>query len=140
MDYYGPFTKQKGTYSNCRLFFLFLFFSLFLFLFIIFFFLSNARLLQISRKPLDIKLLNLNMLVRVKIFVSNFFFAPRSKSPPGAKKSKNKWPEWSGELSVSFNAKFYLKVPWTSALNLFQVNLLISIKWGSRRPQNWIWI
>jgi len=94
--------RSKKGHIATAIFSFFFFFCLFFFYLLLFFFLSHARLLPISRKPLDIKLPNLNMFVWVKIYVSNFFFAPRSKkSSQGPKKSKNKWPEWSGELSVS---------------------------------------
>jgi len=79
--------SKKGHIATAVFSLFFSFFCFFKFLLIIFFFLSNTRLLRISRKPLDLKLPNLNMFVRVKIYVSNFFFLPGSKSPPRGQKS-----------------------------------------------------
>jgi len=69
-----------------------------------------------------------------------FLFSPLGQRVlPGAKKVQKKMTGMIWRTVSQFDAKFYLKVPWRSALNLFQANLLISIKWGSRRaPQNWI--
>jgi len=59
------------------------------------------------------------MFVRVKIYVSNVFFAPQSNGPPRGQKSPKQMTGMIWRTVSQLHAKFYLKVPWRSALNIF---------------------